>query len=123
MSGTVLALPVSVEQIAAAIKQMKPEDQQRLLDLAPDLRRIAANPPSRTTEQAQATVARVQADVLAAVEGRPLSPDEPFLGDLTLGQYQALPDEEKARLWETWAGADWTALKEREVNPDALLAG
>lgn len=52
-----------------------------------------------------------------------LSPDEPFLGNLTLRQYHALPDEEKENLWETWAETDIMKIKEREVQPDAMSAG
>ena len=54
---------------------------------------------------------------------KPLSPDEPFLGNLTLGQYQSLPDEEKAHLWDEWGDLDLMGLEEREVAPDALPAG
>jgi hypothetical protein len=122
MPGTVFALPVSVEQIASAIKQMDQGDRERLFDLVPDLRQVAFQPVARTRGQAQASVARLRAEVLAAVE-KPLSPDEPFLGNLTLGQYHALPDEEKAHLWDGWADLDLMDLEEREVAPDALPAG
>lgn len=67
-------------------------------------------------------MARLQAEVLAAME-KPLSPDEPFLGNLTLDQYHALPDDEKARLWDEWANLDLTDLEEREVALGALPAG
>jgi len=120
--GTVVALPVSVEQIASAIRQMDQDDRERLFDLVPDLRQVAVRPSSRTVGQAQASVARLRAEVLAAME-KPLSPDEPFLGNLTLDQYHALPDEEKARLWDKWADLDLMDLEEREVAPDALPAG
>jgi hypothetical protein len=122
MSGMVLALPVSVEQVASVIKQMDQGDRERLFDLVPELRQLAARQPARTVEQAQATVAHLQKEVLAAIE-KPLSPDEPFLGDLTLGQYYALPDEDKVRLWDEWAGVDLMDLEEREVTLDALPAG
>ncbi len=123
MSIPVFALPVSVEQIAAAIKQMDREGQRRLLDLVPDLRRIAIQSFSRTEEQAQATVAHLREEVLAALDDQPLSPDEPFLRGLTLGQYHALSEREKTRLWDEWTTTDLMQLDEREVNPDALLAG
>ena len=106
MSDLVFALPVSVEQIAAVIKQMDQADQERLLDLAPSLRQIAARSPVRTAEQTQANLERLQTEVLAALNNQPLSPDEPFLGKLTLGQYHALPDEKKAALWDEWTDRD-----------------
>ena len=123
MSIPIFALPVSVEQIAAAIKQMDQEGQRRLLDLVPDLRRIAIQSFSRTREQAQVTVARLQKEVLAALDDQPLSPDEPFLNGLTLGQYHALSEKERTRLWEEWTTIDLMQLDEREVNPDALPTG
>ena len=123
MSGSIFSLPVSVEQIAAAIKQMDREGQRRLLDLVPDLRRIAIQSLPRTEEQAQVTVARLQKEVLAALDNQPLSSDEPFLSDLTLGQYHALSEKEKTRLWDGWTTVDLMQLDEREVSPDALLTG
>ncbi len=123
MSGSIFALPVSVEQLAAAIKQMSQTDQKQLLDLVPDLRHIASQPSSRTVDQAQATVARLRAEVLSVLKDRPLSPDEPFIGGWTLGQYHALPDEERTKLWDEWAGTDLMELEEQEVDSNALPAG
>ncbi len=118
MSQAVFALPVSVEQLAAAIRQMSPADRQRLLTLVPELRQEAVQLPPRTLDEVRIAVERVQAEVLQALGGQPLSPDEPFLGDLTLGQYFDLPDEERARLWNTWTDIDINTLEERDVRPD-----
>ena len=71
MSQSVTALPVSVEQLAIAIRQLRGD----------------------TT----------------------LSADEPFLGQLTLGEYLDLPDDKRAALWEAWAGTDLMELEEQEV--------
>ena len=60
---------------------------------------------------------------MAALDNRPLSPSEPFLGNLTLGQYHALTEDEKQKLWDEWAGADLMELDEREAAPDAQSAG
>lgn len=122
MSETVVALPVSVEQIASAIRQMDQDDRERLFDLVPDLRQVATQPSSRTISQAQASVARLRAEMLATPE-EPIAPDEPFLGNLTLDQYHALPDKEKAHLWDEWADLDLMDLEEQEVAPNALPAG
>lgn len=75
---------------------------------------LAPCPPARTIEQAQASVARLRAKVMEIMNNQTLSPDEPFMGGLTLGQYQALPDEERGKLWDEWADTD---LMEREANP------
>ena len=123
MSKSVLALPVSIEQLAVAIRRMSPADQQRLLELVPELRRAATQPPPRTLDEARVSVERVRAEVAQAFAAQRLSPDEPFVGDLTLGQYLDLPDEALARLWNAWTDEDLDGIEERDVRPDALPAG
>ncbi len=60
-------------------------------------------------------------ELLAGLEGQPLSPDEPFLGELSLGEYLALPDEERDRLWDEWAEEDAITWKEIDVLSHSLL--
>lgn len=122
MQNAMLALPVSVEQIAAVINQMSDGEQQRLLTLTPQLRQAAVAKPVYTKAQIEASVAAVQAEVLALLNHQPLSGDAPFLGNLTLNEYHALPEAEKARLWDEVAGDDLFDLEEVEVAPDALPA-
>lgn len=87
MSSSIFALPVSVEQIAAAIKQMSPTDWQRLLDLVPELRQAAIQAPSRTADEALAVVEQVRMETMQALGSQSLPPSLPFLGNLTLEQY------------------------------------
>ena len=61
-------------------------------------------------------------EVTRAMAGQRLSLDEPFLGELTLGQYLQLPDEERSRLWDSWGQIDLDALEELDVRPDEVLA-
>ena len=123
MAESVFALPVSVEQVAAVIKQMSQADQLHLLELAPNLRYLASQASNRTKEEAQASVAQLREKVAVAVNKHLLSPDEPFLGDLTLRQYHALSEEEKMKLWDTWADTDMMEMKEKEVTSDAVPVG
>lgn len=76
----------------------------------------------RTETQARETVSRLKQEMLADLGGELLSPDELFLGHMTLGEYLALSDEEKDALLETWVDIDLLELNEREVGPDVLLA-
>jgi len=122
MSQAVFALPVSIEQLAAAIRQMSPADRQRLFTLVPELRQEATQLPPQNLDEVQAAVEPVRTEVLQALGGQPLSSDEPFLGELTLGQYFDLPDEERAHLWDTWADVDIYKLKARNVRPDTASA-
>jgi hypothetical protein len=122
MAGSVLALPISIEQLAAVIRQMNAADRQRLLALAPELRQDALQLPPHTTDTARAAVERVRAEVLQALQGQLLSPDEPFLEELTLSAYLALPDAERARLWAAWTEVALDRVEEKDVRPDAAAA-
>lgn len=128
MTQALLAIPVSVEQIAIAIQQMSLEDQRRLLALAPSLVKIAQESstqlPVQTEEELKEydPLAELRAQVLTALDHRPLSLDEPFFGGLTVGQYLNLNDQEQAKLWDEWAGIDLMDMEEVEVSPDAVFA-
>jgi hypothetical protein len=122
MSMSVFALPISIEQLATVIRHMTPADRQRLLDLVPELRQEATKVSPRTLDEARAAIERVREKVTQALAGELLAPDEPFVGELTLGQYLDLPDEARARLWEAWADGDFHQLEERDVRPDAVPA-
>jgi len=117
-----LALPVSIEQVAVVIKQMSQSDRERLLDLVPELRQRFPRTSRRDGEQGLATVERMRGEVSRALGGQLLSLSEPFLGDLTLGQYLELPDAERGRLWDAWVEIEPEELAELDVHPDALPA-
>jgi hypothetical protein len=119
---TIFSLPVSLEQISLAIRRMSREEQRRLLDLSPDLREAALQVSNRTESQAREAVSRLRETIRADLDGELLSHEELFLGNMTLGEYLALPEEEKYALWETWEGTDLMELDEREVSSDALPA-
>lgn len=122
MTELALALPVSVEQIAVAIKQMDWDDQKRLLALVPTLQQVAQQPASRTAAQTQENIALLQVEVLGAIDNQPLLDDEPFLGNLTLSQYHTLSDKKKTELWDEWGADDLMELEEQKVMLDALPA-
>ncbi|MBC8229597.1 hypothetical protein H8E77_08635 [bacterium] len=137
MAESVFALPVNLEQIAALIKRMSPDDRQRLLKLVPELRQEAVRPvlerseglcsnavkqTKRTLDDARKTVKQLQQEVLQTLSGQLLSPDEPFLEGLTLGEYLDLPEAEQSKLWDKWAFLSLEELEEVEVRPDAVPA-
>ena len=122
MTELALALPVSVEQIAVAIKQMDWDDQKRLLALVPTLQQVANQPASRTAAQTQENITRLQVEILSVIDNQPLSGDEPFLGNLTLSQYHTLSDKKKTELWDEWGADDLMELEEQKVMLDALPA-
>ena len=115
-----LALPVSVEQVAVVIKQMSRSDRERLLNLVPELRQMSPTTSRRQGDQAVAVVERMREEVRRALGGQLLSQSEPFLGELTLGQYLELPDDERGQLWDVWAEIETEELEELDVHPDAM---
>lgn len=124
MPESVFALPVSVEQIAAAIKQMSSRDRKRLLSLVPDLRTNPTRGPSvRTLEAARASVGKLKSEVQEAMNHQVLPADAPFFGELTLAQYHALSDRDKAEIWDKSTELDIMQMEEKEVGQDALPVG
>ncbi|MCG8621460.1 MAG: hypothetical protein MJE68_05585 [Proteobacteria bacterium] len=121
MQTNVFTLPVSLEQVAALIKRMHPEDQQRLLAMVPELAAEAIK-QEKLLDEANRTVAELKQELLAELGGEPLSSDEPFLGGLTLGQYLELPEAERAKLWDEWGEVALEDIQEVEVHPNALPA-
>ncbi|MDQ3250318.1 MAG: hypothetical protein M3Q45_14050 [Chloroflexota bacterium] len=122
MAQSTLVLPVSVEQVAVAVKQMSQAVQRRLLELVPDLRQVAVQLPLANVEPVSPRFEELRAQVLAALDNRPLSPDELFLGGLTITQYDALTEQAKDKLWDQVAGIDLMQMEEVEAVVDALPA-
>ena len=121
MGANVFTLPVSLEQVAALIKRMRSSDRLKLLTMVPELAADAIQ-RQKLLDDAHQTVEQLKQELLEELGGQPLSPDEPFLGGLTLGQYLDLPEAERAKLWEEWSAIDLEELEELEVRPDAVLA-
>ncbi len=121
MQTNIFTLPVSLEQIAALIKRMHPEDRQRLLTMVPELAAEAIK-QEKLLEEANRTVERLKAELLVELGGEPLSSDEPFLDGLTLRQYLELSEAERAKLWDEWSEAVLEDMDEVEVPANALSA-
>ncbi len=121
MQTNIFTLPVSLEQIAALIKRMHPEDRQRLLTMVPELAAEAIK-QEKLIEEANRTVERLKAELLVELGGEPLSSDEPFLDGLTLRQYLELSEAERAKLWDEWSEAVLEDMDEVEVPANALSA-
>ncbi|MFH1908934.1 MAG: hypothetical protein ABIL11_16395 [Chloroflexota bacterium] len=123
MGNTIVSMPVAIEQIAAVLRNIGHEERQRLLDLVPELREELRELPGRTVSQAQESAEAMRQMLITGLGGEFLSSEEPFLGDLTLGEYLALPDEDRALLWDQWAENSALSWNEIDVRTDALPAG
>ena len=121
MQTNIFTLPVSLEQVAALIKRMHPEDRQQLLAMVPELATDAAK-QKKLIDEANQTVEQLKDDLLAELGEEPLSSDEPFLGGFTLGQYLELSEAERAKLWDEWGEVALEDMEEVEVHPNALPA-
>lgn len=121
MQTNIFTLPVSLEQVAALIKRMHPEDRQRLLAMVPELTAEAIK-QEKLLDEANRTVAELKQELLVELGGEPLSSDEPFLDGLTLGQYLELSEAERAKLWDEWSEIALEDIEEVEVLPNALPA-
>ena len=119
MPANVFTLPVSLEQVAALIKRMRPQDRQQLLAMVPELAIDAIQ--QKQFDDAVQAVDQLTQELLVELEGQPLSLDEPFLEGLTLGQYLELSDAEREKLWDEWSDIELEDIEELEVRPDALL--
>jgi hypothetical protein len=122
MTTAMPTMPVSIEQLAIAIRQISSADRRRLFELAPELREVAAALP-RTLQEARVSVEHTQAAVQAALGNERLLSDMPFVDALTLGQYLNLLDDRRAQLWDKWAGLNFADAEEQDVRSDALPAG
>lgn len=121
MQKNIFTLPVSLEQVAALIKRMHPQDRQRLLAMVPELTAEAIK-QKRLLDEVNQTVDQLKEDLLSEFGGQPLSSDEPFLDGLTLAEYFELSEAERAELWDKWSEAALEDIEEVEVHPNALLA-
>ena len=48
-----------------------------------------------------------------------LTEADPFLGEFTVGEYFALPDEDRERIWNEEHAMETKDFKEHEVKPNA----
>jgi len=122
MQSAMVPMPVTIEQVAVVVRNMSRKDRQRLLELVPELRETPNMLLSVQVTKDQAPVEQLRREILAALDGQLLAPDEPFLDDLTVGDYLNLPDAERAHLWDRWTAESDLTWEEVDVRADALLA-
>jgi hypothetical protein len=119
---------ISVERVARIIREMSAEEKGYLVCLVPELRKVEPlKPPEPTLRPSEEFLVQLRREILEARGGVPPSDEDPFIGQLTVGEYLALSDEEQEELWdELYAQASAELDKEdyeHPVKPDALIAG
>jgi len=114
-------LPTPVEQVARLIQGFNQEQKILLLQLVPELQALSVLKADIPEEQVN-LMAYFQAKMEALPQRTPLQADDIFVGDLTVAEFFALPEQDQERVWqdahrqyETYAVDD-----ERPVQVDAL---
>ncbi|RLC60805.1 MAG: hypothetical protein DRI48_11475 [Chloroflexi bacterium] len=95
------------------VRQMTPAQRERLLDLAPDLRRDALARAKEQAELADYFEDRMR-EVLSDefIYSQPL--EEEFIGPYTLDEFCALLEDEQVRLWDQAHAQAWEELSDVE---------
>ena len=98
MAQRVAQIPHRVVQVARLIRGLSPGEREQLKALVPDLQRL---PEAKLMIDKGGLRDYIQQE-LAKVGGEypSLTEADPFLGGLTVGEYLALPDEDRERIWE-----------------------
>lgn len=123
MTSAILPMPVTIEQVAAVVRNMSRAERQRLLELVPDLL-DKTNPPRarRSLSEVDPFVEKLRQELHTALGGQPLMPDAPFLDNMTVSEYLDLSDRARAELWEQWTAQEASVWQEVDVNADAIPA-
>jgi hypothetical protein len=119
MSSAIVPMPVTIEQVAAVIRNMTRKDRQRLLELVPELQEIAYAPAA---VQGDASIEQLREEIAVALGTQPLAADDLFVEGLTVGEYLDLSDSERADIWNRWLPNETESWKEVDVHANALLA-
>jgi hypothetical protein len=112
-----------IDRVAMLVRQMSPAQRERLLDLAPDLRRDVLNRARKQADLADYFEDRMR-EVLSERFMQSPPPEEEFLGPYTLDEFCALPEDEQVRLWDQAHAQAWEELSDIEypTRSDAVSA-
>jgi len=94
--------------------------------ILPAMTEILRLPYGATADEAQTVLREAREEVIALYGGQAPPADQPYFGGITWEEYQALPDEQRRAIWDrVYAEFDVAIedVEERDVRPDALVAG
>ncbi len=111
-----------VQQVAYLVQRLDRNEIRQLIRLVPQL----YEEPLVVTEKdevADELVLWVREQMAQyATESRPMRDADLFLGGMAVGEYFALPDQERERIWDELYTEAIEAAPEREVKPDAIVS-
>lgn len=107
-----------VQQVAALVQRLSPEEIRELLRLVPKLQTeaMALDQPDELVGWVQEQLAQY------TTEAHPMQAEDLFLGDQSVADYFALPEAERERLWAELYVAAIESAPEHEVKPDATVS-
>ena len=119
---------IPIEHVARIIREMSAAEKAYLVYLVPELREVEPlKPPEPPLRPSEEFLEQVRQEILEALGWVPPSDEDPFIGELTVGEYLALSDEEQEKPWDELYAQASTELDEENyehpVKPDALIAG
>jgi hypothetical protein len=94
--------------------------------ILPAMTEILRLPYGATADEAQTVLREAREEVIALYGGQAPPADQPYFGGITWEEYQALSDEQRRAIWDrVYAEFDVAIedVEERDVRPDALVAG
>ena len=107
-----------VQQVAALVQHLSPEEIRELLRLVPKLQTeaLTLHQPDELVEWVHEQLGQY------TTETRPMQAEDVFLGDQSVADYFALPEAERERLWTDLYTAAIESALEREIKPDATVS-
>lgn len=119
MAQRAVQVPHRVVQVARLIRGLSWEEREQLKVLVPELQRP---PKAKLLIDKGGLQDHIQQE-LAKVGNKypPLAEADPFLGGLTVGEYFALPDEERECIWNEEHAMEIEDFEEHDVKPNAYV--
>ncbi len=119
MAQRAMQVPHRVVQVARLIRGLSREEREQLKVLVPEFQR----PPEAQLLIDKEGLRNYIQQELAKVGGEhpPLTEADLFLGGLTVGEYFALPDEERERIWNEEHAMEIEDFEEHDVKPNAYV--
>ncbi|GEM_PF-659261 len=119
MAQRVAQVPHRVVQVARLIRGLSPGEREQLKVLVPDLQRLPETKlmidKGGLRDYIQQELAKVEDEYPSLMEA------DPFLGGLTVGEYFALPDEDRERIWNEEHTMEIEDFEEHDVKPNAYV--
>jgi hypothetical protein len=110
-----------VQQVAYLVQRLNRDEIRQLIRLVPQLRDEPRGIPEEGAESDELVLWVREQMAPYAAETHATRDDDPFLGGMTVGEYFALPDQERERIWGELYVEAIESAPEREVNPNAVV--